>query len=85
MSECEKRNCGYYYQLPDEDYPRCHWEDDGFRAPCEYDDDYEPEDIDDDFENTIKLCKRVTYEDWKKRPLKEKLIQAFLYFFKCHF
>lgn len=42
-------------------------------------------DIDDDFENTIKLCKRVTYEDWKKRPIKEKLIQAFLYFFKCHF
>ena len=48
MSECEKRNCGYYYQLPDEDYPHCHWEDDGFPAPCEYDDD-EPEDIDDDF------------------------------------
>ena len=33
MSECEKRNCGYYYQLPDEDYPRCHWEDDGFPPP----------------------------------------------------
>lgn len=47
MSECEKSNCGYYYQLPDEDYPRCHWKDDGFPAPCEYDD--EPEDIDDDF------------------------------------
>ena len=49
MSECEKRNCGYYYQLPDEDYPRCHYPDDGTPAPCEYDDDYEPEDIDDDF------------------------------------
>jgi hypothetical protein len=46
MSECEKSNCGYYYQLSDEDYPRCHWEDDGFPAPCEYDD--EPADIDDD-------------------------------------
>lgn len=42
-------------------------------------------DIDADFENTIKLCKRITYEDWNNRPLKEKLIQAFLYFFKCHF
>ena len=37
MSECEKRNCGYYYQLPDEDYPCCHF--DGFgKAPCEEDD-----------------------------------------------
>ena len=49
MSECAISNCGYYYQLPDEEYPRCHYPDDGTPAPCEYDDDYEPEDIDDDF------------------------------------
>ena len=49
MSECAKMNCGYYWQEEDEDYPRCHYPDDGTPAPCEYDDDYEPEDIDDDF------------------------------------
>lgn len=47
MSECEKMNCGYYWQEEGEDYPRCHYPDDGTPAPCEYDD--EPEDIDDDF------------------------------------
>ena len=53
MSECEKMNCGYYWQEDGEDYPRCHYPDDGTPAPCEYDDDwddydrdYEPEDID---------------------------------------
>ena len=42
-------NCGYWWKEEDEDYPRCHYPDDGTPAPCEYDDDYEPEDIDDDF------------------------------------
>lgn len=53
MSECAKMNCGYYWQDEDEDYPRCHCPDDGFPAPCEYEDDwddydrdYEPDDID---------------------------------------
>ena len=53
MSECEKMNCGYYWQEEGEDYPRCHYPDDGTPAPCEYEDDwddydrdYEPEDID---------------------------------------
>ena len=49
MSECEKMNCGYWWKEEGEDYPRCHYPDDGTPAPCEYDDDYEPEDIDDDF------------------------------------
>lgn len=43
---CETMNCGYYWQEEDEDYPRCHYPDDGTPAPCEYDD--EPADIDDD-------------------------------------
>ena len=43
---CAARGCGYYWQDEDEDHPRCHWEDDGFPAPCEEDD--EPADIDDD-------------------------------------
>lgn len=38
MSECERINCGYYYRDKDDDYPRCHCPDDGFPAPCEYDD-----------------------------------------------
>lgn len=49
MATCADSNCGYYYQLPDEEYPRCHYPDDGTPAPCEYDDYCEPEDIDDDF------------------------------------
>lgn len=49
MGECEKRNCSYYWQDEDEDYPRCHYDDPMFPAPCEEDDDYyEPDDIDDD-------------------------------------
>ena len=45
MSECEKMNCGYYWQEEGEDYPRCHYPDDGTLAPCEYEDedDYEDE------------------------------------------
>lgn len=42
-------------------------------------------DIDKDFEDTIKICKRITYEDWLKRPWADKFLQEFLYFFKCHF
>ncbi len=42
---CDAMNCGYWWQDVDEDYPRCHCEDDV--APCEegyydeYDDDLE--------------------------------------------
>ena len=46
MATCASSNCGYYWQDEGEDYPRCHYPDDGTPAPCEYD---EPEDIDDDF------------------------------------
>ena len=52
MSECEKMNCGYWWKEEGEDYPRCHYPDDGTLAPCEYEDedddwdDYEPDDID---------------------------------------
>lgn len=42
-------------------------------------------DLDDDFEKTIQMCKQVTYEEWSNRPLTEKVLQHFLYFFKCHF
>lgn len=42
-------------------------------------------DIDLDFEKTIAVSKQITYEDWKRRPFTHKLLQHFLYFFKCHF
>ena len=42
MSLCAASNCGYYWQDPWEEYPRCHFEDDGFPAPCE-EDDFETE------------------------------------------
>lgn len=42
-------------------------------------------DIDADFEKTIELCRKLTYEDWLKRSKWEKFIQEVLYFFKCHF
>lgn len=35
---CASSNCGYYWQEDGEDYPRCHYPDDGTPAPCEYDD-----------------------------------------------
>ena len=41
MNPCELTNCRYYYQEEGEDYPRCHYSDDRFPAPCEeepYDD-----------------------------------------------
>lgn len=42
MGPCEARNCGYFWKDENEDFPRCHWEDDGFPAPCEEDDgDYD--------------------------------------------
>lgn len=44
---CKDSNCGYYWKENDEDYPRCHFNTIG-NAPCE-EDDYEPENIDDDF------------------------------------
>ena len=37
MAKCKDSNCGYYWKEPDEDYPRCHY-DDPWPAPCEYDD-----------------------------------------------
>lgn len=40
MARCADSNCGYYYRKDGEAYPRCHFEDDGFPAPCEYDDEY---------------------------------------------
>ena len=43
--ECDARNCPYYWQDEDDDYPRCHFE--GAVAPCEEEND-EPADIDDD-------------------------------------
>lgn len=43
---CAARGCGYFYKDEDDTFPRCHWEDDGFPAPCEEDD--EPDDIDND-------------------------------------
>ena len=45
MSECEKRNCSYYWRDEDEAYPCCHYDDPRFPAPCEEDD----EDCEDDF------------------------------------
>lgn len=61
MGPCEERNCGYYWKDEDEPFARCHWEDDGFPAPCEEENDLfeddderdswmddEPDDIDDD-------------------------------------
>ena len=45
MGPCEARNCGYFWKDENEDFPRCHWEDDGFPAPCEEDDgDYDWDD-----------------------------------------
>ena len=35
MNPCELTNCGYYWQEEGEDYPRCHYSDDRFPAPCE--------------------------------------------------
>lgn len=33
---CE--DCGYCWREDWEDYPHCHYPDNGFPAPCEYDD-----------------------------------------------
>lgn len=46
-SECEKRGCGYFWKEENETYPRCHYNDPMFPAPCEEDDEYY-EDWDDD-------------------------------------
>jgi len=42
INECEK--CGYYWQEEGEDYPRCHYSDDRFPAPCEEEEYEEPYD-----------------------------------------
>lgn len=49
-SECEHRNCGYFWKEENEAYPRCHYNDPMFPAPCEDDDDDSYEDWDDDFD-----------------------------------
>lgn len=46
MSLCADSNCGYYYTIQGEIYPRCHCPD-GIPAPCEYDD--EPIEEEDDY------------------------------------
>lgn len=38
-------------------------------------------DIKDDFVQTLDVCKEITYEQWKNRPLKNRIIQAFLHVF----
>ena len=43
MSYCDKINCGYYYKTEEEDFPRCHFPNDDYPAPCEYDDKEEDE------------------------------------------
>jgi hypothetical protein len=44
MNPCELMNCGYYWQEEGEDYPRCHYSDDRFPAPCEEETYEEPYD-----------------------------------------
>ena len=46
-SECERRNCGYFWKEENDAYPCCHYNDQIFPAPCEEDDEYY-EDWDDD-------------------------------------
>lgn len=42
MAKCADSNCGYFWQDPDENYPRCHYPDnDPFPAPCEYEEEEE--------------------------------------------
>ena len=48
-SECERRNCGYFWKEENDAYPCCHYNDPMFPAPCEEDDEYY-EDWDDDFD-----------------------------------
>ena len=44
MSTCEKINCGYYYQTEEDDFPCCHFDINSiWAAPCEYDDEDDPE------------------------------------------
>ena len=45
MNECEKINCGYYWQEEWESHPTCHYND-PWPAPCE--NAYEEEDFPDD-------------------------------------
>ena len=47
MSECERRNCDYFWKEENDLYPCCHYNDPIFPAPCEEDDEYY-EDWDDD-------------------------------------
>lgn len=39
----ECKYCVYYWQEQDESYPRCHYENDPYEAPCAPD-DYVPDD-----------------------------------------
>ena len=50
MSECEKRECPYYWQDEILPYPYCHYDDPVFPAPCE--DEDEDYDYDDDVDES---------------------------------
>ena len=44
--KCSDDNCGYWWADEGEEHPSCHYPyDDGY-APCEIEDNYESEDID---------------------------------------
>ena len=38
-----------------------------------------------DFEETLLKCHKITYDEWMKRPIKDKLRQYVLYPFRCQF
>ena len=38
-----------------------------------------------DFEETLLKCRKITYDGWMKRPVKDKLSQYVLYPFRCQF
>lgn len=46
MSECEKRGCSYYWQDETLPYPYCHYDDPVFPSPCEEEDYYYDDDVD---------------------------------------
>ena len=41
MSYCDTINCGYYWREEGEAYPCCHYNDESYPAPCEYEDESE--------------------------------------------
>ena len=38
-----------------------------------------------DFEETLSKCRKITYDEWVKRPIWDKLSQYVLYPFRCQF